>query len=242
VVIYYLLWVTGGSRKILGISYADGSEIPKRSRQLVWRVAVQMSRNASQLALQVTYNYLFYILYLRILFGSKFIGSCKPCDLIVFDCCLHQVRYLDSNLRWSDLIRPEQNIQDGKGQETEASAFRNANICDKKLVDGKICYGIAFGSQKHLPNRVMKSVVEKEQISEGKEKYWFSETRIPLYLIKEYEEGNEKAPCEEHCSGASQLNRRQLKGTCKDIFFYLRCKRDNLEFSCSSCQMGISIR
>jgi hypothetical protein len=63
VVIYYLLWVTGGSRKILGISYADGSEIPKRSRQLVWRVAVQMSRNASQLALQVTYNYLFYILY-----------------------------------------------------------------------------------------------------------------------------------------------------------------------------------
>ncbi|CAJ2654590.1 unnamed protein product [Trifolium pratense] len=194
----------GGSRKISGIVYADGSEIPKRSRQLVWRVAVQMSRNASQLALQV--------------------------------------RYLDSYLRWSDLIRPEQNIQDGKGQETEASAFRNANICDKKFVNGKICYGIAFGSQKHLPNRVMKSVIEKEQISEGKEKYWFSETRIPLYLIKEYEEGNEKVPCEEHYSGASQLNRRRLKGTCDDILFYLTCKRDNLAFSCSSCQMGISIR
>ncbi|GAU22988.1 hypothetical protein TSUD_98160 [Trifolium subterraneum] len=194
----------GGSRKISGIIYADGSETPKRSRQLVWRVAVQMSRNASQLALQV--------------------------------------RYLDYYLRWSDLIRPEQNIQDGKGQETEASAFRNANICDKKLVDGKICYGIAFGSQKHLPNRVMKSVVEKEQISEGKEKYWFSETRIPLYLVKEYEEGNEKVPCQEHYSGASPLNRRRLKGTCSDILFYLRCKRDNLAFSCSSCQMGISIR
>jgi len=58
----YLLWVIGGSRKISGIFYADDSEIPKRSRQLVWRVAVEMSRNASQLALQVPYSYLFYIL------------------------------------------------------------------------------------------------------------------------------------------------------------------------------------
>lgn len=60
---FYLLWVTGGSRKISGVVYADGSEIPKRSRQLVWRAAVQMSRNASQLALQVPYSYLFYILH-----------------------------------------------------------------------------------------------------------------------------------------------------------------------------------
>jgi len=48
------LWATGGLRKILGIVYPDDvSEIPKRSRQLVWRAAVEMSRNASQLALQV---------------------------------------------------------------------------------------------------------------------------------------------------------------------------------------------
>ncbi|XP_061346257.1 DDT domain-containing protein PTM-like [Gastrolobium bilobum] len=196
----------GGWRKISGILYADGSEIPKRSRQLVWRVAVQMSRNASQLALQV--------------------------------------RYLDFYLRWSDLIRPEQNIQDGKGQETEASAFRNANICDRKLVEGKSCYGIAFGNQKHLPSRVMKSVVEIEQGPEGKEKYWFSETRIPLYLIKEYEEGNKKVPSdEEHLSVAPQLSRRKLKATCKDIFFYLTCKRDNLVMlSCSVCLKGVLIR
>ncbi|RDY08013.1 DDT domain-containing protein PTM, partial [Mucuna pruriens] len=100
-----------------GIFYADGSEIPKRSRQLVWRAAVQMSRNASQLALQV--------------------------------------RYLDFHIRWSDLIRPEHNLQDGKGQDTEASAFRNANIRDKKIAEGKIFYRVAFGSQKHLPSRSM---------------------------------------------------------------------------------------
>jgi len=46
--------LSGGLRKISGILYADGSEIPKRSRQVVWRAAVQMSTNASQLALQVS--------------------------------------------------------------------------------------------------------------------------------------------------------------------------------------------
>nr|XP_007132372.1 hypothetical protein PHAVU_011G089300g [Phaseolus vulgaris]ESW04366.1 hypothetical protein PHAVU_011G089300g [Phaseolus vulgaris] len=197
----------GGSRKISAISYADGIDIPKRSRQLVWRAAVEMSRNASQLALQV--------------------------------------RYLDFYLRWSDLIRPEQNIQDGKGQETEASAFRNANVCDTKLVEGKNRYGIAFGSQKHLPSRVMKSVIEIEQDPEGKEKYWFSEARIPLYLVKEYEEGKGNMPYneEQHLNTASGLHKKRLKAICKDIFFYLTCKRDNLDVvSCSVCQMGVLIR
>lgn len=45
----------GGWKKNSGIVYADGSEIPKRSRQSVWRAAVEMSKNASQLALQVCY-------------------------------------------------------------------------------------------------------------------------------------------------------------------------------------------
>ena len=163
---------------------------------------------------------------------------------------MYQVRYLDLHLRWNDLIRPEQNqnLQDGKGQETEASTFRNANICDKKLVEGKILYGIAFGSQKHLPSRVMKNVVEVEPDLEGNEKFWFFETRIPLYLIKEYEEGmvqgssekerlNLESQLQKMQNSASQLHRRRSKAACKDIFLYLTCKRDNLELSsCSVCQ------
>ena len=147
------------------------------------------------------------------------------------------------------MIRPEQNLQDGKGQETEASAFRNARICDNKLAEGKILYGIAFGSQKHLPSRVIKGV-EIEQGPEGNERYWLYETRVPLYLVKEYEEGvASMASEEEHLNLMSQLqkrknqlHRRQLKAMCKDIFFYLTCKRDNLDMSsCSVCQLGILI-
>lgn len=193
----------GGLRKISGISYADGCEIPKRSRQIVWRAAVQMSGNASQLALQV--------------------------------------RYLDFHLRWSDLICPEQNLQDGKGQETESSAFRNANICDKKEVGGKLLYGVVFGNQKHLPSRIMKNIVEVEQCREGKEKYWFSEARVPLYLVKEYEEGIEKMPShQENLKLESHQQRRRLKAVCKDIFFYLTCKRDSWDiFSCAVCQVDV---
>ncbi|XP_012573010.1 DDT domain-containing protein PTM isoform X2 [Cicer arietinum] len=194
----------GGLKKILGIVYPDVSEIPKRSRQLVWRAAVQTSRNASQLALQV--------------------------------------RYLDFHIRWIDLIRPEYNFQDGKGQDTEASAFRNANICDKKVVEGKTFYGIAFGSQKHIPSRVMKNV-EIDQGPEGK-KFWFSETRVPLYLVKEYEVSNVKEPShKDHLNIASQLHKRRLNAICKDIFFYLTCKRDKLDtLPCSVCQLGVLLR
>ncbi|GMG98484.1 hypothetical protein Nepgr_000324 [Nepenthes gracilis] len=197
----------GGSREICGIYYVEGSNISKRSRQLIWRAAVEMSSNASQLALQI--------------------------------------RYLDHNIRWSDLVRPEQ--QDGKGPETEASAFRNASICDKKVVDNKIMYGVTFGHQRHLPSRVMKSIAEKEESQEGKkDKYWIFETRIPLYLIKEYEENAEKAvipPLQSPLDTLSPLQRRQLKNSRRDIFSYLARKRDNMAMCfCASCHLDVLLR
>ncbi|KAI3676989.1 hypothetical protein L1987_86606 [Smallanthus sonchifolius] len=45
----------GGRGKINGVQYVDGLEVPKRSRQFVWRAAVDMSKTASQFALQVRY-------------------------------------------------------------------------------------------------------------------------------------------------------------------------------------------
>ena len=167
------------------------------------------------------------------------VGFCN--NLRIFD-YLHQVRYLDFHIRWSDLIRPEHNLQDVKGQDTEASAFRNANIRDKKIAEGKILYRVAFGSQKHLPSRVMKNV-EIEQGPEGMEKYWFSETRIPLYLVKEYELRNGKVLSEkEYLHITSHVHKRRLKATYKDIFFYLTCKRDKLDMlSCSVCQLVVLV-
>lgn len=149
-------------------------------------------------------------------------------------------------MRWSDLVRPEQTLQDMKGQETEASIFRNARISDKKVVENKIAYGVAFGSQKHLPSRVMKNAIEIEQKQDGSVAYWFLENCIPLYLVKEYEEGsiqvNFSSP-KVYPNLMYQSRRRRLKSYQRDIFFYLTCRRDNMGLlSCSSCRMEVLIR
>lgn len=155
---------------------------------------------------------------------------------------LHQVRHLDFYVRWNDLVRPELSVQDTKGPETEASAFRNAYVCDKKIMDNEIRYGVAFGSQKHLSSRIMKTIIEVEKSQDGKEKYWFPETRIPLYLIKEYEE---------HCmkvlsaSGNMPVNaeaklQRRLRVSHKDVFSYLARKRDRFEkHACGVCKLDV---
>ncbi|KAJ8559629.1 hypothetical protein K7X08_003687 [Anisodus acutangulus] len=197
----------GGRRKIPGIYYAEGSKTAKRSRQLVWRAAVDVCKTISQLALQV--------------------------------------RYLDMHVRWSDLVRPEQSLLDGKGPESEASDFRNASICHKRIVGSEVRYSVAFGNQKHLPSCVKKSIIEVEQShEEGKKKYWFSESRIPLHIIKNYEENLEKdLPSANNFTNALPKLQRCLAASCKDIFSYLARKRDgNDNQCCASCEVDVLLR
>lgn len=153
---------------------------------------------------------------------------------------MNQVRYLDLHVRWTDLVHPEQNLLDGKNAETEASVFRNAVICSKKVTENKVTYGIAFGGQKHLPSRVMKSIIEIEQSQDGQNKFWFPENRVPLFLIKEYERSAIEVPLpsiQEPYNFLPKLQKKRLKVPYRDVFFYLTCKRENLEIcTCISCQ------
>ncbi|KAL3335955.1 hypothetical protein AABB24_031934 [Solanum stoloniferum] len=157
-----------------------------------------------------------------------------------------QVRYLDMYVRWSDLVNPEQSLLDGKGPESEASSFRNASICHKRIVENEVRYSVTFGNQKHLPSRVKKSIIEVEQSQEkGKEKYWFSESRIPLYIIKNYEESLEKdlPSANKFADALPKLQKRCLVASCKDIFSYLAQKRDgNAKYCCASCEVDVLLR
>ncbi|KFK33904.1 hypothetical protein AALP_AA5G076100 [Arabis alpina] len=157
-----------------------------------------------------------------------------------------QVRYLDMNIRWSELVRPEQNLQDVKGSETDAYVFRNARICDKRISDDKVSYGVFFGNQKHLPSRVMKNVIEVEKTQEGNEKYWFQEARVPLYLIKEYEESLHRVQMpstKKPLNKLSKLQRKQLKASRKDIFSYIASRKINMEKClCASCDHDVLLR
>lgn len=153
---------------------------------------------------------------------------------------LHQVRILDCHVQWGDLVCPELSPYDRKGPEAEASAFRNAFICNKKIVESKIRYCVAFGSQKHLPSRVMKNTIEREQIlDDGKERHWFSESHIPIYLIREYELKEEK---HNPVNVLPKLHRRELKASDENIFSFLSWKQDNSDSRCESCHQDICYR
>ena len=53
---YFSFVKSGGCAIINIVQYIDGLEVPKRSRQCIWRAAVDMSKTASRLALQVRLN------------------------------------------------------------------------------------------------------------------------------------------------------------------------------------------
>ncbi|KAM0940325.1 putative transcription factor interactor and regulator LIM family [Dioscorea sansibarensis] len=197
----------GGCRRISGICYPEGSEFPRRSRQLAWRASVEMCKTASQLALQV--------------------------------------RYLDAHVRWRDLVRQDQ-LLDGKGSDVDAFVFRNAVICDKKITGNKILYALTFLNQKHLPLRVTRNIVEEEKTNDEKDKIWFSEIHVPLYLIKEYEE---KAGLQYlHTVKASshwlpKFQKKRMRSYMRDVFLYLLHKREKPSMSsCASCQQDVLFR
>jgi hypothetical protein len=47
-------FILGGKKGIAGISYHEGSNLPRRTRQFAWRACVGLSQNSSQLAFQVS--------------------------------------------------------------------------------------------------------------------------------------------------------------------------------------------
>ncbi|EHA8590978.1 DDT domain-containing protein PTM [Cocos nucifera] len=199
----------GGIRRISGISYPESSELPRRNRQSAWRASVEMSKNASQLALQV--------------------------------------RYLDAHIRWKDLVRPEQILLDGKSSDVDGAAFRNAVICNKRIVENKVIYAVTFSNQKHLPLRVTKNILEAENIQDENGKLWFSENHIPLYLIKEFEERVpvEPLPCSTLFNSQYLLKfqKRQPEARRRDIFLYLLHKGEKpSKCSCASCKRDVLLR
>ncbi|XP_078447383.1 DDT domain-containing protein PTM-like [Wolffia australiana] len=199
----------GGLRCIRGINYSGNP----RSQQLAWRVAVEMSRSPSQIALQV--------------------------------------RRLDAHIRWKDLVLPDQMPSEiSKGAESEASVFRNAVICGKDVTATRVRYALTFGDRKHLPSSVMKNVLEIGTDPDGKEKekLWFAENNVPLYLIKAYEErarreGVIPVAAPRRYSPAEEVQQRQLKAFRRDIFSYILHREDNpIRCVCSSCPRDVILR
>ncbi|KAK8940611.1 hypothetical protein KSP39_PZI010556 [Platanthera zijinensis] len=155
-----------------------------------------------------------------------------------------QIRHLDAHIRWKEFTRMEQVPVDIKGSETNVMVFRNAFICDKRILENCIIYALNFGDQKHLPVRITKTVLESEKEPDGNEKFWFSEDDLPLYLIKEYEEKvgtRQILPAVSAVYNMAKFYRRQLKYYWGDVFSYLACKQEN-PGKCPFCDKDVCLR
>ncbi|XP_073007050.1 DDT domain-containing protein PTM-like [Typha latifolia] len=155
-----------------------------------------------------------------------------------------QVRYLDAHIRWRDLAPPDQTSLDGKGLDSDVSAFRNAVICDKKMVENKMVYAIRFSNQKHLPVRVTKNILEAENNQDENGRLWFSESHIPLYLIKDYEEKAEAKPSISIRTLTMPKSQGKLvKSYRGNIFNYLFHKGEKpSKTPCASCKCNVLLR
>lgn len=140
------------------------------------------------------------------------------------------------------MFNSEQTSHDAKGTDnSEISAYRNASICDKRVIEDKIQYGLIF-NQKHLPSRVMKNIIEHDKNVYEEDRFWFSETNVPLFLIKDYETRAEKdlvAPAKT-LPGLSKLQKKQVKAFRKDIFSYLSHREEKVhKCPCASCHKDL---
>uniref|UniRef100_A0A453KA83 Membrane-bound transcription factor PTM chromo domain-containing protein n=1 Tax=Aegilops tauschii subsp. strangulata TaxID=200361 RepID=A0A453KA83_AEGTS len=155
---------------------------------------------------------------------------------------LSQVRYLDAHIKWKEFIPPDQIPSDGKSSDADHSAFRNAVVCDKKVVDGNIRYALKFSNQKHLPVRVTKNILEAEDNQDENGKLWFSEIHVPLYLVRDFEQkagvSSSPSPGIIFSNSFTNFYQRRVKATIGDIFFYLFHKGD--VYPCSSCEKDVA--
>ncbi|EHA8588477.1 DDT domain-containing protein PTM [Cocos nucifera] len=158
-----------------------------------------------------------------------------------------QVRYLDAHIRWKDLVCPEQIPSGGRSSDVDSAVFRNAVICNKKIVENRMIYAVKFPNQKHLPLHVAKNILEEGNIQDENGKRWFSENHIPLYLIKEFEErvGVKPSPCSTILNSHYLLKfqKKQSETRRRDIFLYLLHKGEKpSKCSCASCKRDVLLR
>jgi len=155
-----------------------------------------------------------------------------------------QVRCLDAHIRWKELIPPDQIPSDGASSNCVFSAFKNAVVYDKKIIDNKIRYAVTFTNQKYLPVHVTKNILEAEGNHNENSKLWFSENNVPLYMLREFElkAGISSLPSPDISDSNYFTNffTTRVKAYTGDVFSYLFHKGD--VYTCTSCKKDVLFR
>ncbi|XP_058107146.1 DDT domain-containing protein PTM [Magnolia sinica] len=100
----------------------------------------------------------------------------------------YQVRDLELNIKWNDLVNTQLFPQLAKESKKLARPLKKVTIRRKCIEGTEVKYLLDFGKRKTIPNTVTKHGVMLEEPSSEKKKFWLSESYVPLKLLKAYEE------------------------------------------------------
>lgn len=120
------------------------------------------------------------------------ISCCKCGVLKVLETCFmrtpcHQVKDLDSNIRWNDLSNSNPLPKLGKEYRKSLKPLWKATICQKSEDEEQVKYLLDFGKRKNIPDVVTKHGVLQEDSSNESKKYWLDESYVPINLLKTFE-------------------------------------------------------
>lgn len=153
-----------------------------------------------------------------------------------------QVRDFDLNIRWDDIesthILP---ILD-KDSKKSIRSFKKA-IIRRKCIDGSMKkYLIDFGKRRIIPDTVLRygSLLKEESCK--KKKYWLEESRVPLNLLKSFEERRIARQSAKLVAGEHGKNGRIMKPSKKRDFSYLFSRAQGSEsYKCGHCKKDVLI-
>ena len=98
-----------------------------------------------------------------------------------------QIKELELNIKWTDILSTLTSAVSTKETQKVARLFKKVIIRRKRIEATNVEYLLDFGKRENIPPVVAKHGIKFEEPSSERNRYWLSESHVPLSLLKAYE-------------------------------------------------------
>jgi hypothetical protein len=98
-----------------------------------------------------------------------------------------QIKELELNIKWTEILSTLYSAASTKETQKIARLFKKVIIRRKRIEATNIEYLLDFGKRENIPPVVAKHGIKLEEPSSERNRYWLSESHVPLSLLKAYE-------------------------------------------------------
>ncbi|KAM0823271.1 hypothetical protein ACQ4PT_070973 [Festuca glaucescens] len=98
-----------------------------------------------------------------------------------------QIKELELNIKWTEILSTLYSAASTKETQKIARLFKKVIIRRKRIEATNIEYLLDFGKRENIPPVVAKHGIKLEEPSSERNRYWLSESHVPLNLLKAYE-------------------------------------------------------